>query len=237
MNYDDPQAFYDMPGLFYDMAAGPVLNQKQTMAKPKLNLQNMTVLQKIQKANDIVTAMTGNANFTTPNPSLATVTTKADAAAAAFSAREQTKLLLDEQQTDLETAEDDLEAVLTALMGYAEAATLGDAAKLQSGGFEIKGAPAPIGPMPQVLNLTASANGAEGVVTLKWKAVKGAASYEVQASPDPFTASSWVAKDPVTKAVCTLAGLPSSTRCWFRVRAVATAGPGPYSDPAVKTVP
>ena len=32
-------------------------------------------------------------------------------------------------------------------------------------------------------------------------------------------------------------GLPSVSRCWVRLRAIGTAGPSPWSNPAVKTVP
>ena len=91
--------------------------------------------------------------------------------------------------------------------------------------------------MPQVLNLEGITNAAESTVVLKWKAVKGAKSYEVQTSPDPFTSQSWHSAAVVTKATHTLTGLPSGGRCWFRVRAIGTAGPGPWSDPAIKTVP
>lgn len=236
MNYDNPAVFWDLPGFLYDMAGG-VPNPTKPMAKPKLTLKDLTLLQKIQKANDIVTALTGNANYPTPNPALATVTEKSDDAAAAFSVREQTKQLLDEKQTDMNTTETDLDATLTALMSYVESTSLGNAAKILSAGFEIKGQPTPIGPMPQVQNLDSSTNAAEGVVILRWKAVKGAKSYEVQTSPDPFTSQSWQGAAVVTKATHTLTGLPTGARCWFRVRAIGTAGPGPWSDPAIKTVP
>jgi hypothetical protein len=43
--------------------------------------------------------------------------------------------------------------------------------------------------------------------------------------------------DSSTKASSNATDLPSATRCWFRVRAVGTKGPGPWSDPAIKTVP
>jgi len=45
------------------------------MAKVKLELQKLSPDQKIDLANTIKTAMTGNANFTTPNPPLATIGT------------------------------------------------------------------------------------------------------------------------------------------------------------------
>jgi hypothetical protein len=41
------------------------------MSKVKLGLRNLTPDQKIDLANTIKTAMTGNANFPTPNPTLA----------------------------------------------------------------------------------------------------------------------------------------------------------------------
>jgi len=45
------------------------------MAKPKLGLSTLTDNEIIALATTIVTAMTGNANFNTPNPTLASVTT------------------------------------------------------------------------------------------------------------------------------------------------------------------
>jgi hypothetical protein len=65
----DSIATYDS-GLFYDDSSSPQPTRKK-MAKVKLGLKNLTRDQKIDQANTIKTAMTGNANFTTPNPTLA----------------------------------------------------------------------------------------------------------------------------------------------------------------------
>lgn len=93
--------------------------------------------------------------------------------------------------------------------------------------------------MPQVDGLDCTIGDAEGRVILRWKSIKGAKSYEIQVSVDPITTTSWKAADPSvsTKASVTLDGLPSGGRCWFRVRAIGSAGAGPWSDPSVKTVP
>ena len=51
----------------------------------KLDLQGRTVPQKIQFLRDLVTQLTGNANFTTPSPALSVITTKANALETALS--------------------------------------------------------------------------------------------------------------------------------------------------------
>jgi hypothetical protein len=54
----------------YDDPSSPQPNRRK-MSKVKLGLQKLTRDQKLDQANTIKTAMTGNANFTTPNPTLA----------------------------------------------------------------------------------------------------------------------------------------------------------------------
>jgi hypothetical protein len=238
MRFDDPNAFYDAPNAFYDMPEEPALpRKKHPMAKPKLSLHTKSPLEKVQKTEDIVSALTGNASFSTPIPSLATLTAKADALSAKVSAREAAKMALDEALSGLNTAEAQLDADLMSLMAYVESASGGDEAKILSAGFEIKGKAAPIGAMPQVEGLDSSIGDAEGRIILRWKSVKGAKTYEIQTCPDPITAAGWKAAGLSTKASLILDGLPTGGRCWFRVRAIGSAGPGPWSDPCVKTVP
>jgi len=57
----DSIATYDS-GLFYDDPSSPQPNRRK-MSKVKLGLQKLTRDQKIDQANTIKTAMTGNANF------------------------------------------------------------------------------------------------------------------------------------------------------------------------------
>ena len=92
-------------------------------------------------------------------------------------------------------------------------------------------------PVGQVLNLVVTAGDNEGSLDVAWDRDRSARSYEVQTSPDPATASSWVARLTAPKSSTTLAGLSSGARIWVRVRAVGSDSTGPWSDPAVKTVP
>jgi hypothetical protein len=67
--------------------------------------------------------------------------------------------------------------------------------------------------------------------------VRGVRSYELEASPDPMTPASWIYKGTVTKSKATVNSFMSGAKVWVRVRGIGAAGPGHWSDPAVKTVP
>ena len=64
LHYDTPALLYDS-GVLWDQPDAP--QTKKRMAKVKLELRSLTPDQLIALANTIKTAMTGNANFTTPN--------------------------------------------------------------------------------------------------------------------------------------------------------------------------
>jgi hypothetical protein len=59
----------------------------------------------------------------------------------------------------------------------------------------------------------------------------------VQVCADPPSTNGWTTRTSCSASRAILEGLPSVTRQWFRVRAVGTAGPSGWSEPAVKTVP
>ncbi len=69
MNLYDAGGLYDS-GLLYDDTSLPQPRKKR-MPKVKLGLHGMTPDEVVALTNIIITAMTGNANFTTPNPALA----------------------------------------------------------------------------------------------------------------------------------------------------------------------
>ena len=52
-----------------------------------------------------------------------------------------------------------------------------------------------------------------------------------------MTGTSFVTADTLTNSKTTLTGFTSGARIWVRVRAINSAGKGPWSDPAVKIVP
>ena len=208
------------------------------MSKPKLGLQNKTPDEIVAMTNVIITAMTGNANFTTPNPTLASVTTLKTTAATKIAAYNSSLAATDTALADRDAAIAALSNALTLLAAYVENASGGDAVKIESAGMDVRNPATPIGPMPQVQNLVVEASEFEGKVDVSWAPPRGAICFELQSSEDPNTPASWVLKDVSARSATSLNSFASGSKVWVRVRAVgAENNKGPWSDPAAKIVP
>ncbi len=118
-----------------------------------------------------------------------------------------------------------------------QAATSGDPDKMETTGFQTSKRPSPVGIPAQVTRLVVEAGAIEGTLKASWKPVRGVKVYEIETSPDPLGANAWTYKGTVTKAKATINSFASGARIWLHVRAIGAAGPGPWSEPAVKTVP
>lgn len=206
------------------------------MAKVRVGLRGLSREQIADKIDTIKTAMTGNANFTTPNPSLTTLGTAGTTLRTKIAA-------IETARANLQTAVVDADAAATAAMNllnqeaaYVDTTSAGDAVKIQSSGFDVQSAGGPVH-MSQVLNLGAAVGDSPGEIDLNWNPVSGAKSYEIQTSTDPNTPSSWAFKDNATKSKVTLSGLTSASRIWMRVRAIGANEKGGWSDPAESVVP
>ena len=97
--------------------------------------------------------------------------------------------------------------------------------------------PTPVGIPSAPLGVLAFAGEFPGQLLVRWDPVDGSVIYEIQTTNDPMTESSWVSQGNSTKTSASLMGLSSGSHCWARVRAIGSAGPGPFSDAAAKTVP
>ena len=233
-------AFYDSgvtydSGLTYDEDV-PIITRKR-MAKVKLNLKGLSDTQVIQQCNNIKTAMTGNATFATPTPTLTAFGTLITTAQTTLTAAENAQTAAKQATANKDTAIAALQAGAAQLATYVELTAAGDESKILSAGMQVRAAATPAGVPVQVANLAITAGDSDGELDLQWDPVQGAKSYEVQLSPDPMTATSWVGKPSVTKSQSAVTGLTSGARMWARVRAVGSAGPGAWSDPATKIVP
>jgi hypothetical protein len=207
------------------------------MAKVKLALNELNGQQIVQLADTIVTRMTGNANFPTPNPALTVITALRDTASTKLNQAQATRTLSEQHTGEANTAVGALKGGLTSLGSYVDNASGGDETKIRSTGMDVRDPSAAIGDLPQVQNLAVTAGDNDGELDAVWDPVKGRRIYEVQSSADPFSPTSWTTKANPTASKVTLTGFPSASKAWVRVRAHGTAGPGPWSDPALKVVP
>jgi hypothetical protein len=207
------------------------------MSQVKSNLQGLPPLGVVAKTRDIVTKMTGNANFTTPVPALPALTTGATdletAYNAAIAARSASKAATNTLAVKLAA----LHALLMQEASYVQTTSGGDATKIDSSGFGVRNEPAPAVKLPAPLSLVLNANVNPGTMALKWKNVRGAVSYVVERAPDSAEPHQFAGVAIPTSPRCTVSGMTSGARYWFRVAAVNAAGNGLYSAEQSKFAP
>ncbi len=198
------------------------------MKRVKLNLSKTNIPLKIQKAKTIVTKMTGNTTFTTPAPSLASITTAISKLESSY------ELALDGGKTKKATMRTDataLDVLLTQLAAYVQDITAGDELKILSSGMELRNNPS----APQVpetpTDFKTGLKCNEGEARFKWNPVKGAAAYIIQISDTPTDENSWEFYDVITKANYQGGEFVSLTIKWFRVTAVGAKGKSLWSLP------
>ncbi len=208
------------------------------MAKVKLNLGRLSIPQKLTLGQNIITAMTGNANFPAPNPTLAAMQTAVTNLQTKNNAVEAGKAAQEQKMTERATAEGAFNAAFTTQAATVQSASAGDATKILSSGMSVIGTSGPVVAPGQVLNLVVTAGDNDGTLDFAFDPEPVAKSYEIEISVDPVSATSWEKKQTAAKSSGTIAGLTSGARMWVRVRAIGAAPlPGPWSDPAAKTVP
>ncbi len=164
------------------------------MAQTKLNLGRLTIQQLLQTGNNIQTAMTGNPNYVAPIPPIPTIAALITNLTTANNTYESGLVTQKQNLTNRDNAVDALAAGLTSLAAYVQAQSGGDAAKIQSAGMDVKGAAGPAGMPGQVTNLALTFGDNAGELDAQWDSDPAAYSYEIQTSPDPMTATSWVAQ-------------------------------------------
>ena len=142
-----------------------------------LNLSRKTVLEKISLGRNVVTLMTGNTNFTTPNPPLADLTTATNELETAYNnsldgSRTQ-KAIMREKEVSFDT-------VMTNLANYVENIAAGDEIILMSSGMPLRKQKETIGMLETPQDVKLSAGPGAGKLWLRFEKVKGASNYEIQ---------------------------------------------------------
>ncbi len=187
----------------------------------------------IAKVRLIISEMTGNANFPTPNPTLTEVTTTNDEFEAAGIAAETggsyEKALRDNKK-------ETVVATMHNLGAYVLYTAAGNALVAQSSGFSIAKPPSPSDPIYKAQNLVLEEGDAPGGLKLKFNRVVNARSYMYQYTPDPLSENSVWKTEVGTKRKFVFTGLTSKEKYWVRVVALGINEQQIASDPVSKVV-
>ena len=204
------------------------------MSKVKQSLQSRSVADLLRHANRVVTALTDHEQFPTPNPPLSQLTAKADALQHKLHQRAELQRHLAIVGEELAALRVELMHLLNQLGQYVDNASGGNAALIRSAGMDVRAERVRITDIERPGDLTASVGDNDGEVALAWDRVRGAKSYELQASED---AASWQHAGISTRSKSSIASLTSGTKYWFRVRAIGSNAESPWSDPATSVAP
>ena len=207
------------------------------MASIATGLTRMTDVQVIQFAKQVHTALTDNPNVPAPNPPLSILQNLIATAENSLDAYEAERAILRNKKNMRDEAMKALCNGLRLEADTVQAATGGDPDRLEAAGFRASKRPSPVGIPAQVTRLVLEGGPIEGTLKACWKPVRGVKVYEIETSLDPIGANTWTYKGAATKAKAAINSFVSGTRIWLHVRAIGAAGHGPWSDPAVKTVP
>ncbi len=202
-----------------------------------LNLQGLSVPDKIEKARANIKAMTGNGNFPESKEQLARTGAAADKLEKSYTEAIEARAISVTKTAIMNQDDDEFDREYSALGRHVEGASKGDEAKIKSAGMDVKAAATPIGIPQRPEAMKANEGLKNGNIEAKWKPVRGSRAYVVRMTDTIANMDSWKQVAIVTKASALIEGLFSGTQYWFQVCAVGAAGQGPWSDPATKVAP
>ena len=177
----------------------------------------------VLKAKLIVTSMTGNSYFATPDPTLADIKAAAEALETAIvEAKEGTKakILAREDRYAL------LVKLLTTLALYVKFTAKGNEQALASTGFSLSKKPEPIGVLTKPQNFRIEPNDI-GAIKLSVKTIYGANGYQYEYRKKGEVEWNFLMD---TKSKVLLTGLESGVQYEFRVTGMGTVAQRVYSD-------
>ncbi len=195
-------------------------------------LERMTDLELLGKVRYIITAITGNTSFPTPEPTLAALTTQADdfeqAINDALAGGSYDKSVRDNKKLELVDS-------IHNLSYYVLFTAKGDRLVAESSGLPIAKDPTPTPPLEKASALVLSDAQNAGEMQLLFTKVQGAKSYMYQISLDPADETKWVTTyGTLRKTLFT--GLTSGTKYYVRVVALGTNRQVVYSDVVARVV-
>jgi hypothetical protein len=181
----------------------------------------------LQVARDIVTAMTGNANYATPFPALAVITAALDDLQAKITAAAgRDRMAIAERNTAWQQSK----SLIRQLANYVEMHCQNDLDILLSSGFTATKVATPVGPLAAPVNLQYRYTGQTGEVELRMNAVYGVrGGYPIERSEEDTDI--WVPVLTSTKTRLVIGNFTRGKNYRLRAAAIGAAGQSPWSNP------
>lgn len=199
------------------------------MSTVKIGLRGLPATGTVAKAQGIHDAMSGNAAYPAPTPTLPVLQTAITTLSAANAAVDNNPGPAEHQARRV--AEKALRALLKQLAGYVQMASGGDEDTILSSGFAVVKRGAEHGEPNPPLNVNPRFTMHSGRVALKWTPEAGVDVYHVFMSTKDAP-SEWKLVGTTTKSRFDLDGLTPRDLYWFAVTAVNAAGESTLSEPA-----
>jgi hypothetical protein len=208
------------------------------MSKAKLNLNQMSVADKIQFARRVAAQLDANGGvFNNPPQSFETIYGASSALQLAFNDAQSARQQAIEKTTLQSQAEAALDEVLRQTALYVDSVSAGNAATIELAGLAIRNPQHPVGPLRSPEDVIAKEGRSLGEIILRWRSVRGARSYLVEETTGLSPSGPWSRSGVSTKAKAFVDNLTSGNRYWFRVAAIGAAGQGAWSYPIMKIAP
>ncbi|MBP1641248.1 MAG: hypothetical protein H6Q17_2831 [Bacteroidetes bacterium] len=206
------------------------------MAKVKLELSKKNTAEKTALGNKVVTNMTGNTNFLTPNPTLDTLKTATANMATASDDVEAARKIVQVKLSLLYQQESIFDGVITQMGTYVDNVSNGDEASILSSGMDVQKDKSATTLPDKITSVNATSGDSAGEIDLSWDKLYNAKSYVVEIAVNGATLE-WKHELISTKSKAELNGLITGTAYQIHVAAVGSAGQGPWSDPVLKVAP
>lgn len=195
----------------------------------RLGFTGVTSTALVGMGRNHVTMLTGNADFPTPTPALADITSACDKLDDANNAYDFNRGKMEKEARDESFKM--LKALIRELGGYVQSNCKGQKDLILSAGFNVRKNSEPVGLLPAAKNLQALVTPYPGRLEVRWDGVKGRSMYQLWITDgDPNASEGWRLLLQSTKNRHVIEDLVSNTVYTFRVVTLGTAGASPASD-------
>jgi len=203
------------------------------MAKVKLGFKDLSVPSQIERTRLIITSLTGNVNFVSPNPTLAALTLAVNALEIAYNksrGRDKNKMEV------MRLRRKEMLDLVVQLAAYVQNASAGATEKIISSGFDVVRQKTTPPQVTKVYNVRVRKGSKTGSVKINWNPVKAAKVYMVRALTETDVPDKLEIKAISSAARCEIEELTPGLRYYILIAAIGSKSIGQWSDPAFKIV-